>query len=63
MDLVVGLNALLRDWGDCSAQANETCPGEIAWDSRNAASFVRYNREQNFSLWGYEVINERIYCI
>jgi hypothetical protein len=58
VDLVVGLNALARDWGDCTAQANETCPGELAWDSRNAASFVRYNHERNFSLWGYELGNE-----
>ncbi len=58
VDLVVGLNALLRDWSDCDARANETCPGELVWDSRNAASFVRYNREHNFSLWGYELGNE-----
>ena len=59
VDLVVGLNGLLRDWGGCSgAQANETCPGDLPWDPRNAASFIRRNHKAGHQLWGYELGNE-----
>ena len=58
IDLVVGLGALWRHWGDCAAPASAVCPGDIPWDSRNAASFIAHNRDAGFPVWGYELGNE-----
>lgn len=45
LDLVFGLNAVLRNQGG-------------AWDSRNAAAFIAYNRQRGHAVYGYELGNE-----
>ena len=56
--LIVGLGALWRHWGGCSVSAATVCPNEIPWDSRNAAAFIRADREAGHAPLGYQLGNE-----
>jgi len=58
LDVVVGLNSLLRHWGDCRVRSDQSCPGLIPIDLSNAISFIKYNKDKNHNIWGYELGNE-----
>lgn len=58
VDLVVGLGALWRHWGECQAAPQTSCPSPIPWDGSNAAAFIRHNRAQGHNIYGYELGNE-----
>mmetsp|Transcript_38452 Transcript_38452/g.106113 ORF Transcript_38452/g.106113 Transcript_38452/m.106113 type:complete len:318 (-) Transcript_38452:924-1877(-) len=58
VDVAVGLNALLRDWGDCKAQPNASCAAAIPWQPDNAKAFIAHNRQAGYRIWGYELGNE-----
>ena len=60
VDLIVGLSALWRHWGDCPAGTPSTtvCPGAVGWDPRNAAPFIRHSGEAGLAPWGHELGNE-----
>ena len=58
VDMVVGLNALLRHWGNCSATPDKECTGDISWDPTNAVAFIKHNRAAGLRIYGYELGNE-----
>ena len=57
-ELVVGLSALWRDWRGCDVKSTEACPGNVPWDSANAAAFIQADRQAGDKPWGYELGNE-----
>ena len=57
-DLVIGLSALWREWGDCDVGPAHVCPGKIPWDSRNAEAMIRADLAAGVVPYAYELGNE-----
>lgn len=52
VELLVGLNSLLRRWGGCHVPPTKVCQNAIPWDPSNAISFIKHNHEQGYRIFG-----------